>query len=95
MSDEIFSLRSQLMSQKEKVEASWVRKKEEFIQSPKFVELYSEKAKDFFKLGFKACVQQLQDNRFFEAEYAYPFSNSIKALDDLFEEGQAAEEAKE
>ncbi|KZV23790.1 hypothetical protein F511_22454 [Dorcoceras hygrometricum] len=67
----------------EKAEASWEKKKEDFLKSDEFDRLCSTRALSFFQHGFDGCLAQIRANGYSEAEHPFSFLNVLKSLEAL------------
>ncbi|KZV28971.1 hypothetical protein F511_07531 [Dorcoceras hygrometricum] len=84
----IACLREEVQKVQEEAEATWAKKKEDFLKSSAFDELCSTRALSFFEQGFNRCLAQFRANGYSETEHPAPFLSVLKALEDLPEEGK-------
>ncbi|KZV45143.1 hypothetical protein F511_25305 [Dorcoceras hygrometricum] len=72
----------------EEAEASWAKRKEDFLKSAEFDRLCSNMALYYFRHGFNGCLAQFRSNGYAEAEHPASFLNVLKALEDFPEEDE-------
>ncbi|KZV30437.1 hypothetical protein F511_34492 [Dorcoceras hygrometricum] len=73
----------------EEAEASWEKRKADFLKSDEFDRLCSTRALSFFQQGFDGCLAQIRDNGYSEAEHPFYFLDVLKSLEALPDDGEA------
>ncbi|KZV06593.1 hypothetical protein F511_45926 [Dorcoceras hygrometricum] len=73
----------------EEAEASWEKRKADFLKSDEFDKLCSTRALSFFQQGFDGCLAQVRDNGYPEAEHPFSFLDVLKSLEALPDDGEA------
>ncbi|KZV29846.1 hypothetical protein F511_43026 [Dorcoceras hygrometricum] len=73
----------------EEDEASWEKRKADFLKSDEFDRLCSTRALSFFQQGFDGCLAQIRDNGYSEAEHPFSFLDVLKSLEALPDDGEA------
>ncbi|KZV21261.1 hypothetical protein F511_23386 [Dorcoceras hygrometricum] len=71
---------------------AWDLGKEEFLKSSEFEDLCAKKSLAYFKTGFASCVAQFRANGYSEEEHPAPFLSVARALEELPEEDEEAED---
>ncbi|KZV51402.1 hypothetical protein F511_20566 [Dorcoceras hygrometricum] len=78
----------EMKKMKGEVEATWEKRKDDFLKSSEFDRLCSAKALSFFEKGFNGCLAQFRDNGYLDTEHPTSFLSILKALEDFPEEGE-------
>ncbi|KZV52088.1 hypothetical protein F511_41477 [Dorcoceras hygrometricum] len=73
----------------EEAEASWEKRKADFLKKDEFDRLCSTRALSFFQQGFDGCLAQIRDNGYSEAEHPFSFLDVLKSLEALPDDGEA------
>ncbi|KZV38489.1 hypothetical protein F511_35299 [Dorcoceras hygrometricum] len=73
----------------EEAEASWEKRKADFLKSDEFDRLCSTRALSFFQQGFDGCLAQIRDNGYSEAKNPFSFLDVLKSLEALPDNGEA------
>ncbi|KZV26349.1 hypothetical protein F511_39595 [Dorcoceras hygrometricum] len=74
---------------------AWVLGKEEFLKSSEFDNLCAKKSLAYFESGFQSYVSQLRANDYPEEEHPPSFLSVARALDELLDDDEEADEKDE
>ncbi|KZV56147.1 hypothetical protein F511_25120 [Dorcoceras hygrometricum] len=89
--EEMKGLLSENEHLKDEAENAWSLDKE-FLKSSEFDDLCVQKSLDYFKCGFKGYLAQFRANGYTEEEHPTPFLSVARALEDLPDDEEEADE---
>ncbi|KZV52391.1 leucine zipper tumor suppressor 2-like [Dorcoceras hygrometricum] len=82
----------EIRSLKDEAENAWSHGKEEFLKSSEFDDLCAQKSLAYFVRGFKSCLAQFRANGYTEEEHPTPFLSVARALEDLSNDEEEADD---